>query len=52
MNPGESFGVALAGHIRVAMTIADAAFEAALARLLGFAASVAAAQPNPTPPKA
>ena len=46
MNPGESFGVAMAGHIRVAMTIADAAFEAALARLLGFADLVAA----PTPP--
>jgi len=39
--PGESFGAAAAGHIRVAMTIADAAFEAALARLLGFAAGVA-----------
>ncbi|WP_421704459.1 pyridoxal phosphate-dependent aminotransferase [Aliiroseovarius sp.] len=36
--PGESFGQAAAGHIRVAMTVADAEFEAALGRVLGFAA--------------
>ena len=35
--PGESFGAAAAGHVRVAMTIADAAFEEALVRLVGFA---------------
>lgn len=36
--PGESFGAAAAGHIRVAMTIDDAAFEKALNTLLDFAA--------------
>ncbi|WP_299558233.1 pyridoxal phosphate-dependent aminotransferase [uncultured Sulfitobacter sp.] len=35
--PGESFGHAAAGHIRVAMTIADPEFEAALSTLCGFA---------------
>ncbi len=35
--PGESFGQAAAGHIRVAMTIADEAFELALTRLAAFA---------------
>lgn len=35
--PGESFGRAAAGHLRVAMTIEDAAFEAALTRLVHFA---------------
>lgn len=35
--PGESFGQAAAGHIRVAMTIADAAFATAMARLLDYA---------------
>lgn len=35
--PGESFGTAAAGHIRVAMTIADAEFSEALARLGAFA---------------
>ncbi len=35
--PGESFGHAAAGHIRVAMTIADDAFETALRRLCRFA---------------
>ena len=39
--PGESFGAAAAGHVRVAMTIADAAFEAALGRMLAFAAGLA-----------
>lgn len=41
--PGESFGQAAAGHVRVAMTVDDAAFEAALSDLLGFAAIRAAA---------
>lgn len=35
--PGESFGAAAAGHVRVAMTIADGAFEEALSRLAAFA---------------
>lgn len=35
--PGESFGTAAAGHIRIAMTVADEAFAEALARLLAFA---------------
>ncbi|TDK50813.1 pyridoxal phosphate-dependent aminotransferase [Antarcticimicrobium luteum] len=37
--PGESFGAAAAGHIRVAMTIADDAFAAALKTLCAFAAT-------------
>ena len=36
--PGESFGAAAAGHVRVAMTIEDDAFAAALATLCDFAA--------------
>jgi arginine:pyruvate transaminase len=36
--PGESFGRAAAGHIRVAMTIPDADFAAALTTLCRFAA--------------
>jgi arginine:pyruvate transaminase len=40
--PGESFGAAAAGHLRVAMTVADDVFVAALARLLDFAAERAA----------
>lgn len=40
--PGESFGAAAAGHVRVAMTVADDVFAAALARLLAFAAERAA----------
>ena len=39
--PGESFGEAAAGHLRVAMTIADDAFEAALVRLMAFAGKAA-----------
>ncbi len=41
--PGESFGQAAAGHVRVAMTIADAEFEQALATLLQFAEDLVAA---------
>lgn len=41
--PGESFGDAAAGHIRVAMTVDDDRFAAALARLLAFAAARATA---------
>ena len=36
--PGESFGIAAAGHIRVAMTIDDTAFATALETLCRFAA--------------
>ena len=38
--PGESFGHAAAGHIRVAMTIEDVAFGAALTTLCQFAAQI------------
>ena len=41
MMPGESFGTAAAGHIRVAMTVDDAAFEAALKTLCNFAQTIA-----------
>jgi arginine:pyruvate transaminase len=37
--PGESFGTSAAGHVRVAMTIEDSAFEAALKTLCSFAQS-------------
>jgi len=37
--PGESFGQAAAGHIRVAMTIEDTAFAQALKTLCDFADS-------------
>ncbi|MEM6372726.1 MAG: pyridoxal phosphate-dependent aminotransferase [Pseudomonadota bacterium] len=40
--PGESFGAAAAGHVRVAMTIEDSAFEAALGTLCRFAEARAA----------
>jgi arginine:pyruvate transaminase len=36
--PGESFGRSAAGHVRVAMTIGDAAFAATLERVLAHAA--------------
>ena len=39
--PGESFGQAAAGHVRVAMTIDDDAFRAALLRLVNFANEIA-----------
>ncbi|WP_298857120.1 pyridoxal phosphate-dependent aminotransferase [uncultured Sulfitobacter sp.] len=39
--PGESFGSAAAGHIRVAMTVDDTAFEAALNALCSFAQTLA-----------
>ena len=38
--PGESFGRAAAGHLRVAMTIEDQAFGAALTTLCQFAAQI------------
>lgn len=39
--PGESFGHAAAGHLRVAMTVADDVFETALCRLCDFARNCA-----------
>jgi arginine:pyruvate transaminase len=42
--PGESFGTAAAGHVRVAMTIEDSAFTAALETLCRFAADLANAR--------
>ncbi|SLN14063.1 pyridoxal phosphate-dependent aminotransferase [Roseisalinus antarcticus] len=41
--PGASFGAAASGHVRVAMTIDDAALADALARLVRFAEAEAAA---------
>ena len=35
--PGESFGTAAAGHVRVAMTVDDAHYVAALKQLVAFA---------------
>ncbi|MEM7317581.1 MAG: pyridoxal phosphate-dependent aminotransferase [Pseudomonadota bacterium] len=43
--PGESFGVSAAGHIRVAMTVADDAFAAAMQTICCFAAERARTQP-------
>jgi arginine:pyruvate transaminase len=40
--PGESFGAAAAGHVRVAMTVEDGAYEDALRRLLDLARRLAA----------
>ncbi|WP_342075884.1 pyridoxal phosphate-dependent aminotransferase [Yoonia sp. SS1-5] len=39
--PGESFGQAAAGHVRVAMTIDDDAYVGALQKLVNFAKSLA-----------
>lgn len=39
--PGESFGAAAAGHVRVAMTVEDDTFAAALQTLCAFAAELA-----------
>jgi arginine:pyruvate transaminase len=41
--PGESFGASAAGHVRVALTVADERLEAALRRLCIFAAGLAEA---------
>jgi len=43
--PGESFGQAAAGHVRVAMTIADDQYVDALTRLIAFASTRAGAAP-------
>ncbi|KIN64796.1 Aspartate aminotransferase [Sulfitobacter noctilucicola] len=42
--PGESFGQAAGGHLRVAMTIEDSRFEQSLQTLCGFAESLIAKQ--------
>lgn len=39
--PGESFGMAAAGHVRVALTLPDAMFADAVDRMIGFAAQAA-----------
>ncbi|MCP5355598.1 MAG: aminotransferase class I/II-fold pyridoxal phosphate-dependent enzyme [Rhodobacteraceae bacterium] len=39
--PGESFGQAASGHIRIALTVADDLLDDALGRLLAFAESLA-----------
>jgi arginine:pyruvate transaminase len=39
--PGESFGQAAAGHIRVAMTVDDEQFSKALTVLVAFATEIA-----------
>jgi len=41
--PGESFGTAAAGHIRVAMTVPDDVLVEALGRVNEFAAKLVAA---------
>ncbi|MFT7106417.1 MAG: arginine:pyruvate transaminase [Yoonia sp.] len=41
--PGESFGQAAAGHVRIAMTIDDAQYVDALTRLIAFASARTAA---------
>ncbi|WP_394196687.1 pyridoxal phosphate-dependent aminotransferase [Litoreibacter albidus] len=38
--PGESFGASAAGHVRVAMTVEDSAFEVALQTLVDFAKEI------------
>ena len=40
--PGESYGLAAAGHIRIAMTVEDTAFEAAMIQIVDFAKGFAA----------
>ena len=40
--PGSSFGPTSAGHVRVAMTVEDRAYEDALRRLVALAARIAA----------
>ena len=42
--PGESFGLAARGHVRVAMTVADDTYRDALTRVLQFAQTFATAQ--------
>jgi arginine:pyruvate transaminase len=46
--PGESFGQAAAGHVRVAMTVPDDRYAEALGRLLSFAARLAASPAQAT----
>ena len=42
--PGESFGRAAAGHVRIAMTVSDAALIEAMERIVSFALSRTAAE--------
>jgi arginine:pyruvate transaminase len=42
--PGESFGTAAAGHVRVAMTVDDDRFETALKTICAFASEMAGQQ--------
>ncbi len=42
--PGESFGTAAAGHVRVAMTVDDDRFETALKTICAFASEIAGQQ--------
>ncbi len=42
--PGESFGTAAAGHVRIALTLPDEAFAEAFARLVSFAEARVAAR--------
>ncbi|MGR3463223.1 pyridoxal phosphate-dependent aminotransferase [Limimaricola sp.] len=50
--PGESFGRAAAGHVRVALTVADDRLERALAELLDFATGLARKRGANSPPGA
>ncbi len=45
--PGESFGRAAAGHVRVALTVEDTQLEAALVRLLALAGELAREMAGP-----
>ena len=45
--PGESFGRAAAGHVRVALTVEDSQLEAALVRLLALAGELAREMAGP-----
>ena len=40
--PGESFGTAAAGHLRIALTVADADLATALGRIADLAETLAA----------
>ena len=43
--PGESFGKAAAGHVRVALTVGDDALVAAMTQICGFAEAIARSRP-------
>ena len=46
--PGESFGRAAAGHVRVALTVADETLKDALARIVRFAERIGAGESRAT----